>query len=118
MYALCESSIYALIVKIFIADHLQCSICLDIHTYRVFGTWPRSAIFFLFGYTYKNFLGDVGCLSKWLGSCRIINGCPESGNSDPTGMAALTFLYSMCISGTTILNGNQFIFMIDKKLSI
>lgn len=39
----------------------------------------------------------LGCLSKWLGSCRIINGCPESGNSDPTGMAALSFLYSMCI---------------------
>lgn len=46
--------------------------------------------------------GYVGCSAAYVNNgwfCRIINGCSESGNSDPTGMAALTFLFSMSISG-------------------
>ena len=91
LHALCKSSICALPF----ADHLQCSICLDIHTYRVFGTWPRWVFFFfLVGILAKFFweVQAVGLLILMLGYCRIINGCLESGNSDPTGMAALTFL--------------------------
>lgn len=50
--------------------------------------------FFLVGILAKFFweVQAVGLLILMLGYCRIINGCLESGNSDPTGMAALTFL--------------------------
>lgn len=65
LHALCKSSIYALLF----ADHLQCSICLDIHTYRVFGTWPRWFFFFLVGILAKFFweMQAVGLLILMLG---------------------------------------------------
>jgi hypothetical protein len=118
LYALCESSVYALIVNFFFVLQITYSVPYALISTRIESLGlGQGDHFFFYGYTYKNFLGDVCCwaayLNKWLGSCRIINGCPESGNSDPTGMAALSFLYYMCISVTTILNGNQFIFMID-----